>query len=288
MRTLLLLLLSCLPLLSVAAGDRLLLWEVSTATSRVYLMGSMHLARPGLYPLREEIMQAFTASDKLVVELDIEGPNQLSIQQRMLERGSYSDGRTIMDDLSPATWQLLSARLQASGLPPQMMVSMKPGLVVTTLSTFEMLKMGLNPELGVDRFFLRKARGRKPILELETVDRQLDVLLDNPQPDLLVRQTLLQLDEMEQLMNGLMASWKSGDAAALARLVIDDELAAHPEFRDLHRRMFDDRNREMTDKIVAMQQQGGSYFVVVGAGHLVGKNGIVAMLQDRGQQLRQK
>ncbi|MEP5765325.1 MAG: TraB/GumN family protein [Halieaceae bacterium] len=272
---------------SQAAGERLLIWETSTAGSQVYLLGSMHLARADIYPLRREIMQAFEGADKLVVELDISGAGQLAIQQRMLERGAYPAGRSIRDDLSPATWQALSQQLQASGLPPFLMESMKPGLVITTLSTFEMMKLGLDPEQGIDRYFLRLARGQKPILELETVDEQLNVLLDFPQPDLLVRQTLGQLDQLESIMAQLLDSWKRGDAAALNKLVIEDELAEHPEYRELQRRMFDDRNRAMTDKILALQQAGGRYFVVVGAGHLVGNRGIIALLQQQGQRPRQ-
>ena len=119
------------------------------------------------------------------------------------------------------------------------------------------------------------------------MDRQLDAVLDVPSPELAVKQTLGQLDDLENLMDQLVDSWKRGDAAALNKLVIEDELAKHPEYRDLHERMFDDRNREMTEKILAMQEQGGTYFVVVGAGHLVGIEGIVAMLERQGQQPKQ-
>lgn len=270
-----------------AAGDRLLFWESKTPGATVYLLGSMHLATPDLYPLRGTIMQAFEASDKLVVELDIGGGKQMAITQRMLERGAYPPGKTLRDDLTPSTYDALSRRLQANGMPAELMLGMKPGLVITTLSTIEMMKLGLNPEQGVDRFFLERARGSKPIVELETVDRQLDVLLDTTQPELLVKQTLGQLEELERLLAEMITSWKRGDAAALQKLVIDDELRAHPEFRDLHRRMFDDRNREMADKILAMQERGGVYFVVVGAGHLLGDQGIVELLKDRGQAPRQ-
>lgn len=271
-----------------AAGDRLLFWQVDTPGATVYLLGSMHLATPDIYPLRTEIMQAFEGADKLAVELDIGGPRSFEIQQRMLERGQYPPGRTLRDDLSEETWQALATRLENNGLPSAMMQGLKPGLVVTTLSTVEMMKLGLNPEQGVDRFFLDNARGAKPIIELETVDRQLDVVLDTSQPELLVKQSLAQLDDLESLMAALVTNWKQGDADGLARLVIYDELERYPEFRDLHRRMFDDRNREMTDKIVGMQQDGGTYFVVVGAGHLVGDQGIIAMLQRRGQSPRQR
>jgi uncharacterized protein YbaP (TraB family) len=270
-----------------AAGERLLFWESRTPGAQVFLLGSMHLASADIYPLRGEIMQAFESADKLVVELDISGANQLAIQQRMLERGTYSGGSTIKDELSPATWEALAKRLEANGIPPELMLRLKPGLVVTTLSTMEMVKLGLDPEQGVDRYFLRLARSNKPIVELETVDRQLDVVLDLPRPDLMVRQSLGQLDELEAILGQLVGSWKRGDADALAKLVIEDELRRHPEYRELHERMFDMRNREMTERILAMQRQGGTYFVVVGAGHLVGRQGIVALLERRGQQPRQ-
>jgi len=112
--------------------------------------------------------------------------------------------------------------------------------------------------------------------------------LDFPDPELLVRQSLSQLDDMEALMNELVDSWKRGDSGALGKLVIEDELRQYPEYEALHERMFDDRNREMTEKILGMQRQGGTYFVVVGAGHLVGEQGIVAMLERQGQSPRQR
>jgi uncharacterized protein YbaP (TraB family) len=270
-----------------AAGDRLLFWETTTPDSTVYLLGSMHLATSDIYPLRDLIMQAYKRSDKLVVELNMTGANQRVIQQRMLERGTYAGDRSLRDELSPETWRELSQRLESNGLSPRLMLSMKPGLVVTTLSTVEMMKLGLSPEQGIDRYFLEKARPKKPVLELETVDRQLDAVLDVPAPELMVRQSLDQLDDLESMMDQMVGSWKRGDAAALNKLVIEDELAKHPEYRELHERLFDERNREMAEKILAMQRDGGTYFVVVGAGHLVGKEGIIALLERRGQDPRQ-
>lgn len=251
------------------------------------MLGSMHLARPDLYPLRAEIMQAFEASDSLVVEVDISGGNQLAVQEMMLARGTYQGNETIRDHLSASTWHALEQRLEQNGLPGMMMERMKPGLVLTTLTMVEMMKLGLSPELGVDRFFLNQARAQKGIIELETVEQQLDILLNFPNPDLLVKQSLFQLDSLEATMAQLISEWKRGDAAALRRLVIDDELSRHPEFRPLHERLFDNRNRAMTDRIVDLQQRGGRYFVVVGAGHLLGDQGIISLLEKRGQKPRQ-
>ena len=287
LRNLLLCVLFLVSLPLQAAEERLLFWHVSTARAEVWILGSMHLARPDIYPLRKEITQAFAASDALVVEIDIGGANELAIQQQMLERGTYRGNETIRDHLSPATWHALQGRLQQSGLPPAAMERMKPGLIVTTLAAVELMKMGLNPDLGVDRHFLDQARARKDIIELETIDQQLDLILDFPDANLLVRQTLFEMDSLEETMEQLIDYWKRGDAEGLRRLVLDDELKLHPEFRPLIERMFDHRNRAMTDRIVGMQQRGGRYFVVVGAGHLLGDQGISALLEKRGQKPQQ-
>lgn len=275
------------PQFTQAAEDKLLFWQVDTPGATVFLLGSMHLARPDIYPLRREILQAYEGADNLVVELDVRGEKGLKIQQRILERGQYPAGRTLQDDLSPETWAELSARLMGNGIPPQMMSVMKPGVVATMLMATEMTRVGLHPERGVDRYFLNLAGDSKPVLELETVDEQLDVILDLSEPEATIRQALDQLSELDRIIADMVTAWKLGDADDLAKQVIDDQLEQYPELADTHRRLIDERNRAMTVKITGMQSRGGSYFVVVGAAHLVGDRGIVALLEQRGQQPRQ-
>ncbi len=270
-----------------AANDRLMAWEVETPGAKVWLLGSMHLARADIYPLRKELLEAFEQAEALVVEVDIGGEAQARIQARMLEMGTYPPGRSIRDELSAETWSLLETQIEQTGLPLFMMERFKPGLLVTTIATMQMMQLGLNPQYGIDQYFLNLARDRKPILELESVEQQLELLLGFPHSDLLVRQSLYQLHQLDELMEPLIDSWRRGDADGLARLVLEDELARHPEFRPLQERMFDQRNHAMTDRILSLQRQGGSYFVVVGAGHLVGKQGIVSLLRQRGQRPRQ-
>ncbi len=281
-------LLSGLSLLTQAAGEKLFFYQLDGPRGTVYLLGSMHLARPNIYPLREEITRAFESSDALVVEVDISGANQFLVQQMMLERGSYPPGQTIEQDLSASTWAMLQKEIRKYGMPIEAMARLRPGLLVTTLSTMQMMQMGLSPELGIDRHFLMQAQGAKQILELETMDQQISLLLDFPDQDLLVRQTLEQMDQMDLLMAELVSAWKQGDEARLEKLVIDDELARNPRYKALHVRMFDDRNRGMVNKLEQFMRRGGDYFVVVGAGHLVGDMGMVAMLRQRGYHPRQR
>lgn len=287
MRSLVLLAAMLFSLSLQAAEDRLLVWRLQHGNAEMVLLGSMHMARPGLYPLRREIMQAFDAADKLVVEIDISGPRELEIQQQMMARGTYPPGESLRDHVSAETWRALEQTLPAYGLPMIMVQQMKPGLVATLLTVQSMVAMGLSPERGVDAYFLQRSAGNKQVLELETVEQQLSLLLDIPEADLFLRHTLSQLGRMGELLEPMESSWLRGDADALAKVVLDDELEQHPEFAPILKRLFDDRNHAMTDSLLGYLRQGGSYFVVVGAGHLVGDQGIVRLLQQRGYKLEQ-
>ena len=274
--------------LATAAGDKLLFWRVDTPGATIHLLGSMHMSTADVYPLRPEIMQAWRDADYLVVEVDISGAREAQVQQAILANGMYFDGRTLQDDLSPRTYAAFAARLNSSGLPPEMTRMMKPGLAALMLMAQELEKAGLDPEQGIDKYFLRQAAGNKPILELETVELQMDVILNLSQPDAAIRQTLSQIDNMDAMLERRVSAWKRGDAEDLARQVIDEELAAIPELAEDHRRIYDDRNHAMTAKIAEMQARGGNYFVVVGAAHLVGDQGIVSLLEKRGQSPRRQ
>lgn len=265
-----------------AAQDRLLIYRIKTPTAEMHLLGSMHLARADIYPLRMQINEAFRAAENLVVEIDITGEREAMIQHQMRLRGYYPPGESLRDHISAATWIELQRLLPASGLPPMIVERLKPGLVATLLTVQYMMALGLSPEQGVDKYFLDLARNRKTILELETLEQQLDLLIDFPDADLFLRQTLSQLENMGELLEPLLESWKRGDAAALEQLVITDELESNPEFRPVLESLFDRRNHNMTRKLDQYLRSGGRYFVVVGAGHLVGEQGIITLLEKQG------
>ena len=269
-----------------AAEDQLPVWKVSSGQAEVVLLGSVHLAYPDVYPLRQEIQQAFADADTLVVEVDVGGPNAFKLQQMMLQRGTLPTGESLADQLSGPVWEKLVAYIESRGLPLELFLQLRPGLVMVTLSTMRMVELGMKPELGIDRYFLEMARGLKPIVELETAQQQVDLLLSFPDDDLLIEQTLLQLEEIERYLQPIYEAWQAGDEKALNHFLLEDELAREPRFRPIYEAMFDDRNYAMTDKISAYLGGSGRYFVVVGAGHLVGEKGIVSLLEKRGFKAR--
>ena len=283
-----------------AANDRAFFWrvdpgDVSGAMATVYLMGSIHFADKSFYPLRKEIEQAFESSDALVVELDIDEGDRLAYSQLIAERGVYRDGRTIRDAVSEETWQVLRNRLQQLNISYDAVKNYKPGVLVLTLSSLQVMSMGLDPELGIDAHFLAKVRHKtktgqdkqlKKIIELETLEQQVNLFLDMPDGDLLLKESLYTFEESEALMADMVSYWKTGDEAQISRLLFEDALLDYPAFSSIYERLFYERNLRMTAKIEDMLGNKEVYFIVVGSGHLVGDKGIVRSLREKGYRVK--
>jgi hypothetical protein len=184
--------------------------------------------------------------------------------------------------VSEKTWQQLQQLLPRLGMTTQLIEKQKPGVLVLTLSTVQVMKMGYLPEMGIDQYFLNKARSHKDIISLETIEQQLDVFLNMQDGDLLLQETLYSLDEADSMMTDMVRFWKRGDEQGMQRLLFDDALREYPEFTNIYDSLIYKRNELMVDKIEQFLNGKGSYFVVVGAGHLVGDKGIVNSLKRSG------
>lgn len=264
------------------------LWEVKSAKNSIYILGSIHLARPSLYPLDKRIEDAFDRSNALVVEVNIEAYDPVVLQQMFVERGVYSDGSTIKDHLSEGTFKLVVEKLGSLSLGLTQMILFKPWFLSITLVTSELLKLGFNPEYGVDKHFLVKAKGKKRILELESVEYQLNLFdgFTDEQQDLLLFSTLLDLNIIEKEMDNLIKAWENGNAAKMEEVLMQG-LDEHPEILPIIDKIFYERNREMVSKIEGYLDANDTYFVIVGAGHLIGEKGIIQLLKKKGYFLQQ-
>ena len=272
-----------------ASGSKgkVFLWEAKSARNSVYILGSIHLAKPSLYPLDKRIEGAFKGSDALVVEVNIEAFDPITLQQVFMERGIYSDGSTLEDHLSKKTFKMVSDKLGGSGLGLGPMAVFKPWFLSITLATLELLKLGFDPEYGVDKHFLRKAKGKR-ILELESLEYQLGLFdgFTDKQQDLLLFSTLLDLKIIEKEMNNLIKAWENGNADKVEEILMKG-LDEHPEILPIIEKIFYERNRNMVLKIEGYLGTDDTYFVVVGAGHLVGEKGIIQLLKKKGYSLEQ-
>ncbi len=270
------------------SSDKNFFWQAKGSNNTVYILGSLHLAKPEFYPLDEEIENVFKASDALVVEVDIGRIDQFQLQQKFFEKGLYYGSETIADHLSEETFELTKDKLASLGIDINYMIMYKPWFLAINLVTLELVKLGFDPNYGMDKYFMDKARGNKDILELESIDYQINLFdgFNDRQQELLLFSTLLDIDIIEQEMEKIISFWQSGNTEGLEN-ILRKGLNEYPEILPIYKKLFYERNEEMTKKIETFFGQGKDYFVIVGAGHLVGKKGIIQLLKEKGYSINQ-
>lgn len=275
-----------------AAAQPIFLWHASRGPAEVWLLGSVHAGQEDFYPLDARIEAAFAAADTLACEVDLTDPAKAARASLLaMQRGSYPAGETLRDHLSAATWDSLAAHLAAQSLPLSMFERFKPSMAAVMLGMMEMKRAGLDPEQGIDRHLLERAHADSlPVVDLETVQQQIDALFghDDGVEELILAESLTQNgDEMRRTLADMLGAWRSGDAEAIERLIAEQWLD-DPRLVGFHEAILGQRNRTMAETI---DQRAGAadatWFVVVGAAHLVGDDGVPALLAARGWRVDQ-
>lgn len=273
--------------LADAGGDRLFFWRLSLGESSVHLLGSIHVARAGLYPLDRRIEAAFESSDVLALELLLGEREGVVAATRMMSAARLKPGQRLSDVVSAETWSLLESTLAARGGTLVGLRGFQPWFVALSLTLASMEESGFSGDNGIDVYFHERLRPAQRVVALETIDDQLAVFeqLSPEAEEAMLRETLETLDEQPDQLDLAFDRWREGDAEALDRLLLEPMRREQPE---LFEQVFAARNRRMVDSLMALvRAEPARYFVVVGAGHLIGKEGLVAILRGRGSAVEQ-
>lgn len=265
-----------------------LLWKVSDQDNAVYLLGSFHLLRPSDYPLSEDVDRAFADAESLLFEISPEEMNSPALGMSMMQAGLRTDGKTLDAQVGPELAAKLRAwaEAQPAGTPITAAVLQRfdPWFAGLTVSILQMTSLGLDPELGLDRHFMaRAAEAGKSTAGLETGAEQI-ALFEGMGAD---EQVQMLADALETAssgagkLEGLHADWRAGRADALW-----DGMAAEmrTEFPALYQRINVGRNEAWLPELAALLAAPGDddTLVVVGALHLLGDDGVVERLRERG------
>lgn len=265
------------------------LWEVKSKTGTAYLLGSIHMFKRHMYPLNESIEEAYKKSDVLAVEVNM---NKVTDAQKasMTANAFYNDGTTLKDHISKDSYNLLENSLLNLGSSPEMYAGYRPWFLSLQLTQLFMTRLGFDARYGIDQHFLDQADSeRKPIDELESFGAQMSFFIDLSQEDQerLLVYTIQDWENMSETLDKLVNSWLSGDSAFIEDEMINKVNVEHPDFKPLMEKLLFIRNINMSGKIENYLSSGRTYFVVVGAAHLVGERGIVRLLENKGYTVRQ-
>jgi len=263
------------------------LWKVEGKASVVYLMGSVHALKAENYPLPREMEAAFTNSPIAVFEADIDALEAMGTQLKILSKSRLPEGETLATQLSPAVYGKFTNQLDETGMPVMMFERFKPSIAAMTLALLELKKLGLDPEYGLDKQLYGRARKEhKTVVPLETVDFQIDMITDftKEEGELLMKTTLEELGIMKSELAGLVKAWQTGDTDKLDKLLNE----ASREAPAIFQRLVGDRNERWVPKIEEWLRGDKNAVVIVGAGHLVGKDGVVELLRQKGLKVTQQ
>jgi len=266
-----------------AAVDPLLWRAEHPARGTLYLFGSVHLNDRRIEDLGPGVDAAWRESDELVVEIDTSTLSPADSQAVVARWAVLQPPQTVADALPPGLWQRVAAHLHLRGIPESHVAHMKPWFLYLVLVQIEFERAGYLPEHGVDELFIRAATGTKPIVGLETMESQLQVFdaMSVSLQHQLLAESLDRSDAVAGEVAALIDAWSRGDESRLSTLVFAP-LEKNPELAGFYDRLFYVRNRAMTEAVVELARDGKTRFVVVGAGHMLGPEGIPALLAARG------
>jgi uncharacterized protein YbaP (TraB family) len=270
-----------------AAPARNFIWKATGKQGVVYLVGSVHVLTKDFYPLSPTLETAYKQSDLLVEEVDLGDMQEPGAQFQMLSRGMLPSNQSLDKLVSPATFAAVSKRFTDIGMPIEPIKRFKPWLAALTLMAMEWQKAGFDAELGLDKHFYDRAKADgKNVEGLETIEYQLSRFdeMSAALQDRLLAETLKGIETEQANMTKLVDSWRAGDAAAVERIVLKDL----EQEAELYQRLLVERNKNWLPKLEALFARKASAFVVVGAAHLVGPDGLVAMLKAKGYTVEQQ
>jgi len=272
---------------SLSYAEKNFLWRVQSKKNTLYMLGSIHLLKKDVYPLSRTIEDAFAKSDVLAVEADVSDISRLDLQ-KLMESAFYPAGDSLDKHVSGNTFNLIKDETARAGLPIELVYNQKPWFLALTLESVELMKSGYDPNYGIDKHFLSKAEGRKRISELESLDYQINLLagLNDGEQELFLLYTLRELKILVHEVDKLVDAWKSG-AVDKMESTITRSLAEDRRFYTVYDKLIYKRNREMAQKIEGYLKTNGTYFVIVGAAHLLGDKGIIQLLKGKGYSVEQ-
>jgi uncharacterized protein YbaP (TraB family) len=264
------------------------IWKISSSDSYVYLLGSIHYGKPEFYPLSNAIENAFEDSDKLVLETDFTGISFREKQLTTEKYGRYPEGEELKDNLRWNFYIALSDYLQENGIDISFFDDYRPWVVYEMVDEIKEENWGYYLDYGIDFHFQYRTYIRNmEIIGLETFDEHVKVLSNVPEEDMinLLERIVLRPDFIDQ--TGLFFDiWEDGDAEILEAWQLE-WLERYPDMAVYYDILLTERNFNWMPKIEEFLADEHIYFIVVGLSHLLGEDGLLDLLDEKGYEIEQ-
>jgi len=270
--------------------DKAFLWEIEKDGKNSYLLGSIHFLRKESYPLKQIIEKTFAKTEVLVLEIDFSKSNLFQMPALLKKKAQFAAGETLQDNLSEKSFIIVKEALKKRyNMEIKDFQHYKAWYLAMEVESRELQKLGFSPFYGIDMYFLNKSSGKKEMAGLETIEFQLNLLdsFSTKEQELFLISTLKETAQFKTLVEKIVKYWTDGDADKMVALLEEDSKKGPRELDKIGEKLLDKRNITMTKSILNLLKKDKSYFIVVGAAHLVGKKGIVSLLKKEGYTINQ-
>lgn len=288
------------------AGSRGLLWKAVNGENTLYLLGTAHMDRSNVYPFHQSLRAALASADEVYFELDFndqEGIAEFTAMQ------TYSDGSTLKDHISEELYNQVVEVFAALGMTEEMVSAYKPWALASTLMSLSTQDDSTtDTPMAIDLYLNAAATNAgKQIGGVESYALQggiFDTLSPEYQELYLTSYVTMALSSMDghapelseedqkelqeamelqqQTLDAMMEAWKTGDVETFQSVY--DKPSVMDSGDELNARLFTDRDPNMIEFAAKLLEREGenTFFMAVGAGHMVDPGGIVSGLQALG------
>ena len=268
-----------------ATAQKHSLWSVNGKSNTVYLLGSVHFLSPK-EKLPRAMEAAYQDAEALVMEIDMDDLDPMEAQKVALELGMLPEDRTLEMELGAELYSEVVTKAKELGIDPAMLTRFRPWFAALTLVQLHLIKMGLDPNSGVEqRLTARAGTDGKPIQGLESLREQFGMLAGLP-PEQQREFLLYSVEDSERAtkeIDRMLTAWRAGDVAALDKLLAE----GMEQYPKVYRPLTVDRNRKWISSIENLLDDQDDYLIVVGTLHLVGDDSVIELLEKKGHRVKQ-
>jgi uncharacterized protein YbaP (TraB family) len=260
------------------------IWVVRSPKATLVLFGSVHLLPAGLDWRPAALDDAIAKASEIWFELPIDAATNNQAAQIALARGALPKDRRLSALLTPVQLARLDQAAAALNCPPTALDRMQPWMADLTLSVADDVRGGATASDGVEEQLQALAPPTAQRRAFETAAEQIEFLAGASIPDQVasLNETVAEIDDDPAAYQRIVGEWISGDVAGLRRDAIDPVARASPRLYD---RLISRRNHRWARILGARLASPGAIVVVVGVGHLVGPEGLPALLRAQGFQV---
>lgn len=256
-------------------------WTVHGPRGELVIFGSVHLLPDGPDWRPPALTAALARADDVWFELPINQTTDNDAARLTTRRGRLPAGDSLWAHLSPTERARLERAARGLGLDPATLGPLRPWMADLLLSLAQDARAGARAGEGVEAHIQNEAPPSAARRALETVREQVGYLAGGSMAEQITSldETVREIDEDPGLYGRMIDAWRAGDVVTLKHEALDPVARVTP---GAYRTLIVRRNRRWAQVMARLAATRGVHVVVVGAGHLLGPDGLPTLLRRQG------